>query len=155
MLQIREMLENETEEVLGLWIENCLESTGKSLSENELSTILRNIGKYTSNDSVYCIVAEEENELVGFITAYLTSHPILRGLSGEIEEIYVTPHRRRSGLGLELVKYVVSLMQTKGITVIRTKVSVKSQLAKKFWKNLSWENDMTIFSLYDNKWPNK
>lgn len=149
MPQIRRILKDEANMVLLLWNENCLEAAGQSLLNNELSNVEKRLIRYASHSNAFCFVAEEKNEFIGFVTACLISHPVMEeGLSGEIEELYVLPKMRRSGVGSELVKCAVNSMRTRGASIIRTQVSMESQLAQKFWQNLGWENDMTIFSFY-------
>jgi len=148
MAQIRKMMESEAGQVLALWNENCVETAGRSLWDGELANVLRILQKYASHGNAFCLVAEEQGQLVGFVTACLLAHPVMEGQIGEIEELYVRPHTRRHGIGAALVNQAVALQRQQGASPIRTHVCADSPLAKSFWQHLGWEHCLTVFSLY-------
>jgi len=97
MVLIRNMSENETEKVLDLWNENCLEASNRTLSDDEAEAINSALRQYASHEDAFCLTAEKDNKLVSFLTARITMHPILEGKAGEIEELYVQPQVRQNG----------------------------------------------------------
>jgi len=147
MAQIRKMMESEAGQVLALWNENCVEAAGRSLSDSESAGVLRLLRQYASHRDAFCLVAEEQGQLVGFVTACLLSHPVMEGCCGEIEELYVQPHTRRCGIGSGLVSQAVALLRQQGASSIRTHVCTDSPLAKSFWQHLGWEHNLAVFSL--------
>jgi len=147
MAQIRKMMESETGQVLALWNENCVEAAGRSLSDSESASVLRLLRQYTSHRDAFCLVAEEQGQLVGFVTACLLAHPVMEGQIGEIEELYIQPHARRRGIGSALVNQAVALLRGQGASPIRTHVCADSPVAKSFWQHLGWEQCVAVFSL--------
>jgi GNAT superfamily N-acetyltransferase len=151
MAQIRRMLECEAGEVLALWNENCIEAAGRSLSGNESADILALLQRYAVHPDVFCLVAEDQGRLVGFLTACAQSHPVIEGKTGEIEELYVQPEARLKGIGCELVKEAAGLLRGQGALPIRIHACVESPVARGFWQHLGWEQDLVTFSLYEQQ----
>lgn len=149
MAQIRKMLEHEAELVLRLWNENCLEAAGAALSDRDAANVLALLRQYASHKDVFCLVSEEQDGLVGFLTARAASHPLMQGLVGEIEELFVQPHHRRSGIGTELVNHAVSILRQQGASPLRVLACAESPTAREFWRSLGWEHDLDAYSLYD------
>jgi ribosomal protein S18 acetylase RimI-like enzyme len=111
MTQIRKMCIQEAEKVLDLWNQNSLEAAHTVLSVDEATGVLTALKQYASHQEAFCLVAEDGGRLVGFLTAHITAHPILNGLAGEIEELYVQPQLRRRGVGSALVTEAVTLLR--------------------------------------------
>ncbi len=154
MAQIRNLDEREAEGVRDLWLQMCAEA-GTPLPESSAQLILANLKQYVTHQAVHCFVAEEQGILIGFVTCSVTGHPVMPGLSGEIEELYVQPNPRRQEVQAELVRQAVLFMQTRGAGSIHTRVCVgkecpEEEALRGFWQSLGWENDMTIYSIYSN-----
>jgi ribosomal protein S18 acetylase RimI-like enzyme len=148
-MRIRRVNENEAPLVLELWRANGEESVGGPVflcAENILEHIR---GNATHPDAI-CLVAEEDGQLVGFVTAQRTTHPTLPGAVGEIEELYVQPPARRAGVGRALVDGAVEHLREQGADVFKTQADLEREGALAFLKAIGWENDMTVFSLYDD-----
>ena len=148
MDQIRKMLEREAEAVLNLWNDNSLEAAGASLSAPEAAGVLAALRRYAAHPQAFCLVAEAESGLVGFLTACVSAHPVLEGLSGEIEELYVQPQSRRGGIGSVLVKQAAAMLRQLGVGTLRVHTCAKSELARAFWQSLGWEQDLEVYSRY-------
>ncbi len=149
MAQIRGLLQHEAEQVLALWNENCI-AAGTPLPDKALKQILKNLRQYASHKDAHCLVAEEQNKIIGFVTFCVTSHPVMPGLSGEIEELYVQPQFRRNGIGSELVKRAVALMKAQNAGSIHVKMCINNEGSKAFWQHLGWDSDMLVFSIYSD-----
>jgi len=147
MAQIRKMTESEAGKVLALWDENCLEIASRGLSDDESPNVLHLLRQYASQRDASCLVAEEQGQLVGFVTACLLAHRVMEGQIGEIEELYVQPHTRRHGIGSALVNQAVALLRERGASPIRTHACADSQVAKIFWQHLGWAHELAVFSL--------
>jgi hypothetical protein len=154
MTQIREMKTHEAERVRALWLQMCREA-GTELPEKPTEIILNNLKQYAGHQMVHCFVAEEQQAIIGFVTCCVLAHPVLPGLSGEIEELYVQPvsgiHRRE--IKAELVREAVIFLQIQGARGIHTRICVGEEDCpeaelRAFWQSLGWENDMTIYSIY-------
>ena len=154
MVQIRIMQEREAESVRDLWLQMCAEA-GTPLPEASAHLILSNLKHYATHQMVHCFVAEEQSVLIGFVTCAVTGHPVMPGLSGEIEELYVQlcPHRQEARA--DLARHAVTFMQAKGARSIHTRICVGKECPEEedlraFWQSLQWENDMTIYSIYSD-----
>ena len=148
MPQIRKMLATETNAVLTLWNENCTEAANAPLSEPDAARVLTALAKYTTHPQAFCLVAEADGELVGFLTVHHTSHPILEGVAGEIEELYVQPQMRRRGIGSTLVQQAVSLLRQQDASPIRVHACAESLVARAFWQHIGWEQDLVVYAIY-------
>lgn len=152
MIQFRAMREDEAEPVRDLWLQMCAD-VGTPLSETSAKLILVNLRHYAAHPMTRCFVAEEQQVVIGFLTCVLNTHPIIPGLSGEIEELYVQAHEREQEIQAQLVKQAVNFLQEKGAASIHVNICVgdpECVEATTFWQSLGWENDMTIFSIYSN-----
>ena len=148
MAQIRKMLESEAEAVIDLWNTNSLEAAGASLSAYEAAGVLAALRKYAAHPEAFCLLAEAESGLVGFLTAHTASHPVLEGLVGEIEELYVLPNARRSGIGAALVQQAAAMLRQQGAGTLRVHACAESPVARGFWQGLGWEQDLVVYSRY-------
>lgn len=130
-------------------------AAGTPLPESSAQLILSNLKQYATHQAVHCFVAEEQHILVGFVTCSVTGHPVMPGLTGEIEELYVQSNPKRQEVQAELVRQAVSFMQNQGAGNIHTRICVGKECPEErelrdFWRSLRWENDMTIYSIYSN-----
>ena len=87
-------------------------------------------------------------ELAGFLTSHLSSHPILEGLVGEIDELFVQPLMRQHGIGAALVQQAVALLRQQGAGMVRVHACAGSSVARAFWAHLGWDQDMVVYSQY-------
>ncbi len=154
MAQIRNMHEHEAERVRDLWLQMCAEA-GTPLPEKAAQQILANLKQYAAHQDVCCFVAEEQHLLSGFLTGSVTGHPVMPGLSGEIEELYVQPGPDEQTVQAELVRQAVAFMQARGARSIHVRIGIGDESPdegkqRAFWQSLGWENDMTIYSIYSN-----
>ena len=152
MTKIRPMEEREAERVRDLWLQMCAEG-GTPLPDVSSQLILANLRQYATHQLVHCFVAEEQHTIIGFVTCCVSGHPVMPGLSGEIEELYV--ERRRHEVQSDLVRQAVTFLQARGAGSIHTRICVGKECPEEgelrsFWQSLGWENDMTIFSIYSN-----
>lgn len=157
MAQIRPMEENEAERVRDLWLQMCAEA-GTPLSETSAQLILANLKQYAAHQLVHCFIAEEQGGITGFVTCSVQGHPVMPGLSGEIEELYVQPLGPATylhAIQADLVKQAVTFMLERGVGSIHTRTCTGKECSEEeeqraFWQSLDWENDMTIYSIYSN-----
>lgn len=154
MTQIRSMEEHEAERVRDLWLQMCAEA-GTPLPETPARLILANLKQYAAHEMVRCFVAEEQGAITGFVTCYVMGHPVMPGLAGEVEELYVERGARRQEIQAELVRQAVTFMQARGAGSIHTRICAGKECPdeaelRAFWQSLGWENAMSIFSIYSN-----
>jgi hypothetical protein len=152
MAQIRPMEEHEASRVRDLWLQMCAEA-GTSLPESSAQLILANLKQYATHQLVHCFVAEEQHTILGFVTCSIQEHPVMPGLSGEIEELYVQPIEagmHHLATQADLVKQAVTFMLERGVGSIHTKTCTGKECPEEeeqraFWQSLGWENDIPIF----------
>jgi len=157
MAQIRPMEEHEAGRVRDLWLQMCAEA-GTPLPESSAQRMLANLKQYAAHQLVRCFVAEEQGVISGFVTCSIQGHPVMPGLSGEIEELYVQPvepDAHRLANQADLVKQAVAFMLAGGVGSIHTRICTGKECPEEeelrvFWQLLGWENDMTIYSIYSN-----
>jgi len=154
MVQIRTMEEREAEHVCALWLQMCSEA-GTPLQATSAQLIITNLKQYATHEAAHCFVAEEQQTIIGFVTCCVTAHPVMPGLSGEIEELYVVPEAHRQEIQADLVRQAVIFMHARGAASIHTRICIGKECPdeaelRAFWQSLGWENDMTIFSIYSN-----
>ena len=154
MALIRNMQEQEAERVRDLYSQMCAEA-GTPLSESVASLILANLKQYATHQAARCFVAEEQHILIGFVTCCVMGHPVMPGLAGEIEELYVQAGFHPQTVQAELVRQAVAFMKEGGAGSIHTRIGIGEESPKEgeqraFWQSLGWENDMTIYSIYSD-----
>jgi hypothetical protein len=155
MTFIRNMHEHEAERVRDLWVQMCAEEGTPPLPETAVSLILANLKQYAAHQAVHCFVAEEQQALIGFVTCCVMGHPVMPGLAGEIEELYVQAGPHSQTIQAELVMQAVAFMKRCGASSIHARIGIGEESPKEreqrvFWQSLGWENGMTIYSVYSN-----
>jgi hypothetical protein len=153
MVKIRNMQDREAERVRDLWLQMCAQA-GTTLPDSSAQLILANLKQYATHQMVHCFVAEESHSVIGFVTCSVTGHPVMPGLTGDIEELYVQPGPHPQAVQVDLVRQAVIFMKERGATNIHTSICIGDECPEEelraFWQSLGWENDMTIYSIYSN-----
>lgn len=154
MVQIRTLEAHEAGRVCDLWLQMCREA-GTPLPEKSAQIILNNLKQYASHQIAHCFVAEEQQHIIGFVTCCVLAHPIMPGLSGEIEELYIQPGIHQREMKAALIREAVIFLQTQGASSIHTRICVGEEDCpeadlRAFWQSQGWENDMTIYSIYSD-----
>ena len=144
-MQIRRLREEEAEAVLAMW----KEAADDSLDDEGAANILRHLQQCASHGDAFCLVAEEEGALLGFLTASAIIHPSWQWPMGEIEELYVRQAMRRRGIGRLLVEHAISELLQRGVGRIDAKVEYEDPQALAFWRNTGWKNLFTTFTFYE------
>jgi predicted N-acetyltransferase YhbS len=144
MFQVRRIKEEEAEAVLALWDE----AAEHGLDARGAANITLHLRRCASHPDALCFVAESAGSLVGFVTAFSSTHPTLPGTAGDIEELYVRPHARRGGVGTALVWRAAAALRERGASVIRARANTDSPQALQFCRAVGWENEFATFSLY-------
>jgi len=148
-MEIKELGSGQVDAVLQLWCDNWAEGGDTGPTRADRERLRRVIAGYASHPQACCFVAEQDTEVVGFVTASVSSHPVMEGLAGTIEELYVRPASRRQSTGSQLARAASSFLRRSGAGVLKTHTCVESEVAKAFWASLGWEADTATFSLYD------
>ena len=147
-MQIRPMKFTEAETVRDLWNEACVKAVGYPLPDKSAHQVLLNLRDYPQNETYHCLVAEEDDQIVAFLTFGVRGHPIGPGLVGEIEELYAQSGYDQAKLAM--VTEAVITMKRQGARVVTTRVAVDEPDDLAFWHSLKWEQDTVNFNIYSN-----
>jgi ribosomal protein S18 acetylase RimI-like enzyme len=141
----------EIEPLVALWQRNCAD-LGTPCPYRAVQQIRTNMYRYGAEPDAYCFAAVDAGAVVGYLTCALTSHPIMPGRAGKIEELYVIRGRGRRAIEVALVQRAVRTLQQHDATSIHVRTGVDRDETRRraFWRQLGWANDMTIFSIYSN-----
>jgi ribosomal protein S18 acetylase RimI-like enzyme len=148
-MEIRELEVEAVGAVVELWGNNWAEVGESGPTPKDRERLRSVLNGYVSHPQVCCFVAEQDGQVVGFVTASISSHPVMEGLAGTIEELYVRPASRRQSIGSQLAQRAVSFLRDSGAGVARTHACVDSEVARVFWRSLGWEADLATLSLYN------
>jgi len=93
--------------------------------------------RYLRKDGTFFIIAEEEDQIVGYLEIIIKKNPPLFKVKkyGYFDSIVIDEKYRRKGLGSRLVKEGVRLLKKKKIPFVKTNVYLSNQSAIDFWKN--------------------
>jgi GNAT superfamily N-acetyltransferase len=150
-VEIRRIHEPEGDAVASLWDRLCREiEDGGPLSETGYRNIARMLSMSAWHHAAYCLVAEDDGDLVGFVNGRVdVGDGLLPGAVGEIETCYVVPDARRKGVGRALVDAAIAHCRAAGAGLLRLQVCADDRAAHAFWRSLGFDADMTVFSRYD------
>ena len=88
----------------------------------------------------YSYVAEENEQIVGFITAEVLKKKVWYNVQlGSINNIFVLEEYRGKGIGKALMKTMMNTLQDVGITNIQLEAYSKNSKAIKFYEKLGFE----------------
>ena len=147
MFKIREMQCADLEAMLRLrraWLSEA--SKASETIELERAWFAR----YAGNEMALALVAEEGDQIVGYLLCALTTHPTAVGTKAEIDEVCVAASRRRGGLGRGLVQELRGrLMATVGdLSTITARIDRRNDIGKAFLHALGFEHDVLEFTDY-------
>jgi ribosomal protein S18 acetylase RimI-like enzyme len=150
--EIRRIKEGEGETVAALWDEQArTEPDGAPLPPRGRLNIARMLDMAAWHEQQLCLVAVEDERIVGFVCASIDAGSgLLPGLVGEIDALYVTPAARDKGVSGRLAQKMVEQLGKRGSGTIRSLVCVENSDAQAFWQAQGFERDMVCMSLYRN-----
>ncbi len=93
------------------------------------------------SDHRLILVAEQDDELVGFAHAGPAGDKDLDGKAGEIYAIYLDPASRGEGWGSRLMSATQEYLQAAGFDQAALWVMTGNQPARDFYEHLGWVND--------------
>jgi ribosomal protein S18 acetylase RimI-like enzyme len=74
--------------------------------------------------------------------------PLLPGLAGEFDDLYVVPDARDRSIGRRFAETAIARLGDAGAEVIWTHVDTDDEKAQACWAALGFKGDMVRFSLY-------
>ncbi len=150
MIEISRIKPTQAQTVAALWDRMCREVVdGGPLTERGMANVDRMLQVASFHHETTCLVATEDEEILGFVLARVDPGDGLRpSLAGEVHELYVVPEARHRGLGTDLAAAAVRWLRAHGARAIRTLVCADNTDSREFWQRQGFEPDMVCLSLY-------
>lgn len=147
MIKIREMSRSDVDAMLRIrldWLSQQFEA--KETTELERAWFAR----YPGNRNAPALVAEDGDQIVGYLLCALTSHPTATGVAAEIDEVCVAESHRRRGIGSQLVEEMRKrlLSTVDDLTAIQARADREDERAQAFLRALGFEQDLLEFTDY-------
>ena len=114
--------------------------------EAYLAHIKANLAK----DNYLLIVAEIENEIIGYSTLSFSKRPelFLKKLSASIEDTCVKAEYRKAGIGRQLTKELIKIARERGVELITLGVEVNNEVGNIFWKEMGFKPAVNRMAMY-------
>ncbi len=84
------------------------------------------------------IVAEVENQIVGFAGLRVVPLVFYKGAHAELTELFVEERHRRRGIGHALIKYAERLAKKKGAEQLVLQTGGENQIAREFYSAMGY-----------------
>ena len=149
MVDVRRIREEEAPSVTRLWDRYGRELPGGDpMTPEELRQIEDMLAASAWHDRSFCLVALDENRIVGFVNGALAAGDgPPPGLTGEIETCYVVPRARRLGIGTALGKAAMTWIRERGADdPIRLETWLDDDQAKSFWSSLGFQPETLLMT---------
>ena len=147
MIKIREMQGSDLDAMFRLrraWLSTINEAS--ETTELERAWFAR----YPGNEMAPALVAEEGDQIVGYLLCALATHPTAAGTSAEIDEVCVAETHRGNGLGRLLVQELRGrlIANVGDLSTITARVDRQNEAGKAFLQALGFEHDVLEFTDY-------
>lgn len=140
-VKIRAINENDFETVYDFI--NILEN--KTFEKEQQKLIF--IENVNSRKNIY-LLAVIRDEPVGFLSCHTQNLLHHGGLIGEIQEMFVNPNNRKTGIGNKLISKLKSLSKKRGIIQLEVTSNIKRELAHEFYERQNFINTHKKFVCY-------
>jgi ribosomal protein S18 acetylase RimI-like enzyme len=106
--------------------------------------------RYPGNTNASALVAEDSDQIVGYLLCVLTTHPTAVGISAEIDEVCVAEEYRRQSIGARLVAELRQrLLSSVGdLSTIQARVDRADDRSQAFLRAQGFEHDLLEFTDY-------
>lgn len=143
-MEIRRIHITEAEQVAALWDHAGRETPdGGPLTDRGRATITGWLRAAASHPLVFCLVAEEDGELIGFRLARILLDELGPGWAGELQEHHGPPE-----VAAALAEEAVRRLRDAGCGVITAQVASDDAAQHELLSALAFERDVLRFSLY-------
>lgn len=149
-VDVRRMRHDETEAVLDMWDRAIGEHPGGDAMTSEESAAVRDLlVRAATGEEAVCLVATLESGIVGFVYAVVhAGDDPLPGSDGVIEQCYVAPGVRRTGIGTALVSQVMCWLRHRGSDPISLETWLDDDAVTSFWGALGFEPESIRMASY-------
>lgn len=147
MIEIRDMRSSDVEAALRIRLE-WLSAQFKVTKTTAL--VAAWFARYPGNEAALALVAEEGDQVVGYLLCALRTHPTAVGRAADIDEVCVSESYRRRGIGRRLVDTVSQRLQhtVDDLTVMQARTDREDKPAQAFLRALGFEQDALAFTDY-------
>lgn len=142
MIDIRKVQENDKNAWCNLYKE-YLEFYNTFLNEEQLQVVWNWISEY----QIYCYVAVQENQLVGFVHFREFLRPIRACKGVFMDDLFIKPLFRRNGIGLKLIKAVEIFAHRNNISTIRWITHLENHQAIAVYNKISSRTKWVTYDL--------
>ncbi len=147
MINIREMQSSDVDAALKI----RLEWLSKQFDVTETTELVGAwFARYPGNEAAPALVAEDGDQIVGYLLCALMNHPTASGVCAEIDEVCVTESHRQRGIGKRLVETIRQQLQATvdDLTAIKARTDRADMRAQAFLRALGFEQDTLEFTDY-------
>ncbi len=107
------------------------------------------VRKNMASDAAAVFVAEQDNRLVGYCMALISSYPPVLAVStfGELMDLMVHPDYRRQGVGQELFAAAKAWYKERGIRRIEVRAAATNEISTAFWPKMGFQPYMKTLAM--------
>ncbi len=117
----------------------------KWLSSSQPESFLRAVRESMADPRTIAEVVEEEGEVVALLWVTFTEIPDYGLRIAEMNDITVAPHRRRRGIGLQLLERAERLAWERGATVLRSEVGIENVASRYLHEKAGFRPFKTLY----------
>ncbi len=99
-----------------------------------------------SDDAEFFIALDDSSKAVGYIQQRYRYSMWLSGLEATLEDLYVSPYRRRLGAGTKLVLFAVERARAKECKAIKVDTNESNRLAIDLYHKLGFSSGSSRYS---------
>ena len=99
-----------------------------------------------SGDAEFFLVVDDTSKAVGYIQQRYRYSLWLTGLEAILEDLYVSPDKRRQGMGTYLVQFAIESAIEKGCKVIKLDTNESNRTAIDLYRKLGFSSGSSRFS---------
>lgn len=119
---------------------------------NELGKFLKEwtgrdyeIGHVIPCNQTYLVAREEEtNKIIGCASYILIGDPFFRRTWALVENVYVTPSRRKSGIAKDIMQTIESIVFSDKLCEF-IKLTTRKELGRKLYRSLGYEEGSSFY----------
>ncbi len=99
------------------------------------------VKKMLQNKSIGFFIAEEQNEIVGYVSGWIEERPPIYSLNktGYLSNLFIIPQERKKGIGSNLHKALLGWFKTKKIKYIELSVNAQAAPAYAAWSAFGYK----------------
>jgi ribosomal protein S18 acetylase RimI-like enzyme len=111
------------------------------LADDAEQAMMNNFSNGLQQDNVFAFVAEEDDELAGYLLFEIRSSPPIftRSRDCALDQLYVKPPHRGKGIGKELIDRARSIGKEKGAENIVFTIDADNEAGLEYFDNLGYE----------------